>query len=56
MAKAEPDAGDIDEAEKAVCGFAVAGRQSAKVHGFVKPSFDPLAHLTVIAHWDHGRA
>ena len=66
MAKPEPDAGDVDEAEETVCGFVVAYCQAATVLELVETTLDhvaqgvdghvdDLAHLAVLSHGDHGQ-
>lgn len=43
MAEPKPDRSDVDEAEEALCGFVVAGRNAAGVFQLVEASFDQVA-------------
>ena len=67
MAEPEPDAGYIDKAEEAGCGFVVSGRQSAAVFQLVEAALDhvaqgvdghvdSLAHPSVLSHRYHGQS
>ena len=64
MADPYPDAGYVDEAEEAVCGFVVAGCQPTAVFQLVEAALDHIAqridghvdnrsNLAVLAHRDH---